>query len=141
MELDQQLPELESEQVSGQLTAKRRERTPRLMLLFNASSSESVYERRNFWTAKQFRKRLTEPSCILQLDLKHLHGCGDHHLAGTCSTPRQHFPPQGQIPVGAIDCQEQCSCQVWPNQLMHLNIYMLKPDQSFYVLKLCVLLP
>lgn len=40
---------------------------------------------------------LTQPSCVLQLDLEHLHGSGDDHLAGPCPAPRQDLPPQGQM--------------------------------------------
>lgn len=40
-----------------------------------------------------FSTQLTESSCILQLDFKHLHGSGDHHLTSTGPTPCQHLPP------------------------------------------------
>lgn len=135
MELDQQLPELESQQASGQLTVKPRERTQRLMFLL-------VYKRRSFQTAKQFSKRLTEPSCVLQLDLQHLHGRGDHHLAGTSSTPCQHLPPQGQIPVKAnrLSRTVQLPSLAKPTNASQY-LYILTPDESFYILKLSVLLP
>lgn len=54
-----------------------------------------IFTKRETEGRKQFSDQLTEPSCILQLDLKHLHGSCDHHLAGASPTPCQHLPPQG----------------------------------------------
>ena len=43
-------------------------------------------------------EQLTDSSCVLQLDLQHLHRGGDDHLTGPSPTPGQHLPPQGQMP-------------------------------------------
>lgn len=39
----------------------------------------------------------TNASRVLQLDFEHLHGSGDNHLAGTCTTACQHLPQQCQL--------------------------------------------
>lgn len=70
----------------------------------------------------------TKSASILQLDLEHLHGCGDDDLAHSCTATGQHLPEDRQPAAGDTEAgikTPRCHCitvRCTPNNNAHPSL-------------------